>query len=346
MRSSQTSSRRFAVLDGWRALSILLVMSAHMLPLGPKFLQLNGVAASLGMAMFFALSGFLIMHALLQNHSIFEFFVRRLFRIVPLAVVYIVVIGLVTQQTTRFWITHLLFVENYVPTDPLGTDPGAPFTVHFWSLCVEMHFYLLIGAWMGLTRFRAMWIVPVALVSVTLAKFAAGQFGTALTHWRIDEILAGAVVALLCHGHFPRMSARLKSASPLAILAVLAATCHPVLTDLGFECLRPYAALALIANVIMNADRPEFAILRCRPARYIADISFALYVLHPFSLYGWLGHGESKVIIYLKRPICFALTWAVAHLSTNYLEAPMIRFGKSIIAQHRQRVGGVPTQAA
>lgn len=36
-----------AVLDGWRAISILLVLAAHFLPLGPKPWQLN-IAAGWG----------------------------------------------------------------------------------------------------------------------------------------------------------------------------------------------------------------------------------------------------------------------------------------------------------
>ena len=51
---------RFPVLDGWRGISILCVLSAHMLPLGPKSWQLNATTATIGMSIFFTLSGFLI----------------------------------------------------------------------------------------------------------------------------------------------------------------------------------------------------------------------------------------------------------------------------------------------
>jgi peptidoglycan/LPS O-acetylase OafA/YrhL len=62
-----SSTARLPVLDGLRAISILLVLAAHMLPLGPKVLRLNETAGPMGMSLFFALSGFLITSGLREN---------------------------------------------------------------------------------------------------------------------------------------------------------------------------------------------------------------------------------------------------------------------------------------
>ncbi len=51
---------RLGSLDGWRAISILGVLAAHMLPLGPSRWGLNALAGDAGMSLFFTLSGFLI----------------------------------------------------------------------------------------------------------------------------------------------------------------------------------------------------------------------------------------------------------------------------------------------
>src|SRR5260370_7518042 len=82
------SGDKFPVLDGLRAISILLVLACHLLPLGPKVLRLNETAGAMGMSLFFALSGFLITSGLMKNPQIFEFLVRRLSRILPLAYAY------------------------------------------------------------------------------------------------------------------------------------------------------------------------------------------------------------------------------------------------------------------
>jgi len=66
-----------AVLDGWRGASILLVLAAHLLPLGSKDWALNHAAGVLGMALFFTLSGFLITTFLLEGQSLPEFLARR-----------------------------------------------------------------------------------------------------------------------------------------------------------------------------------------------------------------------------------------------------------------------------
>ena len=67
LRGAFLSSERLPALDGLRAISILLVLACHMLPLGPKVLQLNEAAGAMGMSLFFALSGFLIVSGLIYN---------------------------------------------------------------------------------------------------------------------------------------------------------------------------------------------------------------------------------------------------------------------------------------
>ena len=76
---------RIPMLDGWRAISILLVMAGHLLPLGPSWLGLNELSGAAGMAIFFCLSGFLIVTFLYQGMPVPVFLQKRIARIVPLA---------------------------------------------------------------------------------------------------------------------------------------------------------------------------------------------------------------------------------------------------------------------
>ena len=62
---------------------------------------------------------------------------------------------------------------------------------------------------------------------------------------------------------------------------------------------------------------------------YIAEISYALYVIHPLTMAGWLGSGDT-LEKYLKRPICFALTFGLSHLSTFRMERLFIAWGKHL----------------
>src|SRR5258708_6500089 len=118
-------------LDGWRGVSILLVLAAHLLPLGPKAWQLNFGCGVLGMVLFFNLSGFLITSFLLKEPSVLEFITRRFFRIIPLAWLYLTIALALSAAPPQSWLAHFMFYAN-LPPKQLG-----PLTDHMWSVCVE-----------------------------------------------------------------------------------------------------------------------------------------------------------------------------------------------------------------
>ena len=130
---------RVPVLDGWRGISILCVLAGHMLPLGPKFLRFNEMIATTGMSLFFVLSGFLIVSMLSRDDNVLSFLIRRVFRIVPLAWGFLIIVLLFNGANWELWQANLLFYEN-LPPFYLLDHAG-----HFWSLCVEMQFYVAIA---------------------------------------------------------------------------------------------------------------------------------------------------------------------------------------------------------
>src|SRR5665213_3613267 len=101
-------------LDGLRAMSIGLVLAAHMLPLEPKPLSLNVTAGAMGMSLFFALSGYLIMRALLSD-SVSDFVVKRLARILPLAYLFMALAFAISGEGKAALMAQLAFVLNYHP---------------------------------------------------------------------------------------------------------------------------------------------------------------------------------------------------------------------------------------
>src|SRR5206468_10482977 len=105
---------RLSLLDGWRALSILLVLAAHLLPLGPKWLELNDAIAPMGMALFFTLSGFLITRLLLSV-DVRSFLIRRFCRIVPLAWLAILIVLPFNRVEFASYAAHLLLYGNLPP---------------------------------------------------------------------------------------------------------------------------------------------------------------------------------------------------------------------------------------
>jgi peptidoglycan/LPS O-acetylase OafA/YrhL len=126
------SSNYFDVLDGWRGLSILFVLACHLLPLGPKVLRLNETAGPIGMALFFTLSGFLITHFLIHKPNVSNFVIRRFFRIVPLAWLYLMIAMPILGVSLSDYPAHFLFYGNW-PAEGASTLSFELGTSHFWS---------------------------------------------------------------------------------------------------------------------------------------------------------------------------------------------------------------------
>ena len=187
-------SSRMPVLDGWRAVSILFVLAAHMLPLGPKTLLLNSSAGLIGMAIFFTLSGFLITTTLLKHPSTIDFIIRRACRILPLAIIVLVIVLTARNAPWDYYLVYFSFLENYL------RSYFFPTMTHFWSLCVEVHFYAFIAALSGMFGTKGLQVLPWLAILVTANKVATGSAISIETHLRVDEILVGATLALAFEG--------------------------------------------------------------------------------------------------------------------------------------------------
>lgn len=308
------------VLDGWRGISILCVLATHMLPLGPRGWG-NAFMGPAGMSLFFTLSGFLIISTLLEKPDARQFLIRRACRILPLAFLYIAV-GLAVQgKGFTYYVAHLLFLINYDHTHITGL------TSHFWSLCVEVHFYLFVGLLVAMAGRRGLMLLPLVCLVITGLRIASGSLINIKTHLRVDEILAGACLALVyqhCMGLKIRWFLKKVSQPPLIVLLLLAS--YPGMGPLNY--LRPYCAAALVGTTLFRPANALHRVLAGRVLGYIAAVSYALYVVHKLSMCGWLGSGGGWERYLVKRPVSFMLTLAAAHLSTFHLEKWWVAWGK------------------
>ena len=313
---------RLAVLDGWRGISILLVLAAHLLPLGPKQWRINETAGAMGMAIFFALSGFLITRLLLQNQNIFHFLIKRFLRIAPLAWLAILFALLTTTDSASVYVSHIFFYANLPPIQLTSI------TSHFWSLCVEVQFYVFIALLVGVFGRGGLYSIPILCILVTINRIWVGSYIDIVTIRRVDEILAGATLALIYANHSGFNPKSLVSKlSPYLLLGLFAISSSPYGAWANY--FRPYLAATLIGATLFSEESPLTKLLASRVLKYIATISFALYVIHGVLRETWLGSGDT-LERYLKRPLLFAATFGLAHLSTFYFESRFIRLGKRL----------------
>ncbi|OUR61412.1 acyltransferase [Colwellia sp. 39_35_sub15_T18] len=313
---------RLQVLDGWRGISILFVLAGHLFPLGYQKFQFNAPIAAAGMAIFFILSGFLITNVLLRDQNIPKFLIRRFMRIVPLAWLVLFITFLFTEASTHEIISTLFFYTNW---EPIGLI--AP-TSHFWSLCVEVQFYILIALLVFFLKQKAFYLLPVLCISITCYRYFNDVQIAINTYYRVDEILAGCTLALFYNYGTNRIKQKIDKLPTIILLFLLIASAHPVTEFLNY--LRPYIAAILIASTIFSQRETWLiTVLKGKLLFYIASTSYAVYIIHGGLRYTWLAEGDI-IEKYFKRPLFLLVTFVLAHISTKYYENYWVNLGKKL----------------
>ena len=306
------------VLDGIRAISIIAVLATHLMPIYALGKHLNASVGMFGMSLFFILSGFLVTAQGLKLPSAGAFAKRRLLRIVPAAWLCILVTTIFSENINgQSAVRYLLFVANMPPQMlPAPLD-------HFWSLCVELHFYL-IAAILLLFRSVKIWMaLPLMLVAATIQRIYFHVDGTSLTLYRIDDILAGATLAMILHFKPKLVDCRQATADVLffvsLILLLLGSLHEPYVGENWLSYMRPYSAGLMAYILITKPNKYIETFLSHRYLKYIATISYALYIWHLPLAATWLGSGDI-LEKYAKRPLLLLVLFLVAHCSTFYFE--------------------------
>jgi peptidoglycan/LPS O-acetylase OafA/YrhL len=253
-----------------------------------------------------------------------------------LAFVFITVMLLLQGSSGASFASHYLFAINY------DFVHITSYTSHFWSLCVEVHFYIAIGLLVACFGRRALLLLPLLALGVTILRWYSGTTIHISTHLRVDEILAGGCLALCYHGALGnRTLNRVPLSVQCGLLLALVMASHPSTGAFGY--VRPYLAALLVGSTLPLVATQLSTALAGRWLKYIAAISYALYVIHKLTMWGWLGEGSGLEKYLLKRPISFVLTFALAHLSTFYFEAWWIRRGKQWAMRSNSRANAVGT---
>ena len=234
---------------------------------------------------------------------------------------------MVTAAPLSAYLPHLLFYANWPPmglTEPTG---------HLWSLCVEMQFYILIALLIATFKQRTYVILPLLCVLITAYRFSNHAEMAINTYYRLDEILAGCILAIIYHRQAGRLVGLIGQLNPVYLFPLLMISAHP---DGGLmNYARPYIALLVVGSTLfINHEFSNYntwyqQCLKSRFLFYIASISYALYVIHGGLMHSWLGEGD-KLEKYLKRPLLLAITFGLAHVSSFYYEKYWMDLGKKL----------------
>jgi peptidoglycan/LPS O-acetylase OafA/YrhL len=331
-----TSVRRAAHLDSLRGVAIAMVVVGHLVtPLG--------LLASAGVAVFFALSGFLITSLLLEERdrthrlALWHFYRRRAARLMPSLVLVLVttvtwclIWGVYEHTLWRDVAETLAYVSNWGLV-------GASFTVPLrmtWSLAIEEQFYLLwpllIMACSGGRRRLATLAVGGALLSL-LVRLMLSRHTAEQVYYRSDStavlVLLGCVAACV---NGPRLH-RLRCVpwlgtvslvgSVLAYEAVLHLT-HSMAQTYAFGL--PLVGVGAVAFILYGSAS---SVLHGRTFVWLAGISYTLYLWQSPVLYSGLGHGPlGSAPHWLVLPVALPLAW----LTSRYIERPVMRWERAL----------------
>ena len=337
------AKRRQIDLDVVRGLAILLAMGWHLnrLAIGGVGDWLIAPGARIGWAgvdLFFVLSGFLIGSLIIreiQRTGRFDyarFLGRRVLRLWPTLYVFLVAMLLarVAPWQSFFW-QIALHVQNYVPIKS---------ATHLWSLAVEEHFYLVLGAafplilrWLRWDRALPLLLIA-TLILCPLLRWVAYDAGVppatiqVQTQFRLDALAIGVLLAFLSL-QAPDLFARMLAVRWLWGALVIAGGCFLWLVPkdsalgaiLGYSVAWATGAAVLLLTYRSGFER--FARLPCLAVAFVGQISYPLYLWHvPAGKigFGFLGRhipghpGVQVIAVYIAAIImAWAMTVAVEH---------------------------------
>jgi peptidoglycan/LPS O-acetylase OafA/YrhL len=328
-------------LDGWRAIAITLVLFTHV-RLPGNALQPIAPYGAMGVHLFFAISGFLITNRLLEDRTgLRAFYIRRAFRILPAAFLYLAVLcvlsfvgGWIPLNAGQVMASAFFYRNYYVLPAAQGWYTG-----HYWSLSVEEHFYLLWPAlllWLGVRRAR--WAAPALACAFASWRGLDTHFGWVAawnpawkdlverTDYRLDGLFWGCAAALLWDWRPARLWLATRGRSEYALLAVAAIIVLLVLQPPGFVAM---FAFLMPLPLLFTAAKPQEwlgRLLELRPAVWFGRISYSVYVWQMLFL---VTYGIPLSLGWAQRfPVNLVLILAPACASYYLVERPLRRIGR------------------
>jgi len=322
-------------LDFIRAMAVVSVVFEHVLiahgtyKLGQFEVAWIGVV---GVFVFFVHTALVLMWSLERRPHTLDFYIRRVFRIYPLAIVAIIVALLfhapvagtaetffqAAPRTLDVVIPNLLLLHNLIMAPPIVSV--------MWTLPLEVEMYILLPMlFFFIRRNFSLWPLFVLWVLAVLCSLQTDPLAQNLVV-AIPYFLCG----IMAYVGFARRKAILPAwLLPVALIVfALLFLVHPTFRGGWILCLEVGLTLPLFRQI------RSVALIRW--THEIAKYSYGIYLAHPFGI---------VVGIYLMPNRPFAVQVAVILVSTaafavagyHLIEHPMIRLGARLAGRAERR---------
>jgi len=344
--------KHIAAIDGLRALAVSGVLVAHYIPEGAHIHVLPW--GSLGVQLFFVLSGYLITRILIESADLEgpgrhrkilkSFYARRFLRISPpyyLLLGLLVILGL--QRDPAAMAASFFYVINFLEAaNPQGSYAHLG---HLWTLCIEEQFYLF-WPWLALLLPRrflpsvTLGLVGFALISRFLLLSAGWDYLSVrnMPTSQLDALAGGSLLAQFHTGVIPRWADGWQRRGRALLWSALTVyLCIELIPVLG--ALKPtlgiFASAVFFIGVVDHTARgtlhPSLRWLESKPCVFVGKISYGIYLYHFISLIvlykiiSLMNAASAFANPWLFVPAWTACTLMLATLSSQFFERPILR---------------------
>jgi len=334
-------------LDLLRSIAVVLVVVEHTLLamhvhwVGGWNLAWMGVV---GVFMFFVHTSLVLMWSLERDPYVLGFYIRRLFRIYPLAI--LVLLGSVVfripslhdvyghtffeMPRLRSLMENLLLIQNL--------HGGQSIWGVMWSLPHEVQMYFLLPFLFFFVRHN-FFLWPILLLWAAVVDYCFFTFhphgdGLATFLLSVPYFLAGVIAYIL----FSRVRPRVPWFGLPLLIGLLLCGFMP----------RPSWWAGWILTLILGLLLPSFKQVQSRwivrSSHTVAQYSYGIYLLHPISILIGVNLLQAQNLVLRLAALLLSLT-AMSVAAHHLVEQPMMRLG-SRLAKRMQRRAQEPIPAA
>lgn len=329
-----------------------------------------------GVDLFLVISGYVISKTIVSgidklklsyksNLALFikAFYVRRIFRIYPLAwLIFLCVL-----------IASFIFNNNIFSTPENNLEAGVAiftytfnyffawglyhshFLSHYWSLAVEEQFYLILPVFLiftNSTKLRVISLITVLfLITFLVRPFTHGGYFTFMyTHVRCDGLIYGCLIYYLSECNwFSSIKIKVNHANRIYwnLVMVLLVLILAAIPGLGFSINLIVPLACIIASLLVISAVFNVGILLFPPPlqiifNYIGSRSYALYIVHfpifalTHEIFSYIFKNSTNSLHHLTTiymTCTLVALFLVSEFLHKYIEIPLMEKGKRISAE-------------
>lgn len=362
---------QYDFIDALRGLAILMVIATHVASIAPPSLSILRILAAngaYGVQLFYVVSALTLFLSTYQRshrekNPTRNFFIRRIFRIVPLFYLAIIVYTLVFGTGPNYWAPEglkwwhyaltLLFLNGWHPEAinaivPLG-----------WSIAIEMTFYPLIpflyrkikdaaGALILIIASLILQIILVAIYKPFLVQHVTGYIVQAYFYLWFFAQLPVFGLGILAYQILRGQPARNRNLGGALIVLSLFLVVAFLQSSTYKDFIPPYFLYGITFVVLtLGLYFNPLKLLVNSVTQWIGKISYSLYLVHfiflPY-LREWInldGFGKTEQFA-LYFIVLLVISSGISYMTYRFVELPSMDLGKKLIRSLEGKEAPIP----